>query len=495
MSEYGVPGIGRARAEKLRLANIADRDAFLDASQQEISAIGDPQILKIWLQQQSERQQFGKMTELDAAKLRCEVDLARKLKRTVGEINEPIERMAAEKLPASCISEEVRLLLMDDQQYPRWRQYLAEQVALAREILNREAIEASSAKPGTSKYVLISTDNNIFFADKEGWEALFPRAKETRLIAVSDTVGALLQALTHSRPVPTDMMLRSIADQLRALANKEKLDFLRFLADDYDDYPSSLKPFVLSQLVNVHGKTTSSSEALQYFLQHAVEPLAADVGAYLNLPDTPKILQQSPEILASLYIHALRTTDETKRNNLLRELNSNASSLPSNLTAQWQQSFREMVLENALKRRATNTFNLLMGLHKAYPFQVSPHTPINSDWARIIANEKFPLERLDDLKFEFDISKVDPNAEPLYEQMRSALDHSDALAKLATVLKDPTRDSVLAKHILRGDVPLTSEEDWLWALEMTQFVGEAEADKLWKLSTSPYKELFDAIKT
>jgi hypothetical protein len=464
MEEFGVPGIGVSRWNQLREAKINDLQDFRRASRDKIESIGNAHILKAWVMDQ---QRIGKAhpgSALDAAKARCEIDLAEQTRRAIGELNQPIELLPQEAVPASC-TQEVRTLLIHDQQYLPWREYVATEVEHARQITReqqllrapKQSVGVGSAQPGTTppNFYLVSTDNHMFFANRDNFDKLFPSRKNDKFLATSDQVGALLQALSNDRPVPKPELLASIADQLLAMAQKYNMPFLRFLAQDYDLYP--VKNFQLSQIIALKPGATPNQPAITYFIQNNIEPVAANLATYVNgLASDGK--EVSAEIAASLWIQALRIPDPTKRGEALAALGS------LNTQNDWFLTFADRLKTDALRRRSQDTFELLFAASQESFKTVKDDkgTPkqVDAEWAKIILDEHVPFAKVTQLGFTFG-DNVMPYLEPVYEKTRRSLDSPSSVEAFKLAF---SADAV-RKHILRTG-KLNTEEDQLWALDL-----------------------------
>lgn len=465
MEEFGVPGIGVSRWNQLREAKINDLQDFRRASRDKIESIGNAHILKAWVMDQ---QRIGKAhpgSALDAAKARCEIDLAEQTRRAIGELNQPIELLPQEAVPASC-TQEVRTLLIHDQQYLAWREYVATEVEHARQITREQQLLRApkqsvgvglSAQPGTTppNFYLVSTDNHMFFANRDNFDKLFPSRKNDKFLATSDQVGALLQALSNDRPVPKPELLASIADQLLAMAQKYNMPFLRFLAQDYDLYPA--KNFQLSQIIALKAGATPNQRAINYFIQNNIEPVAANLATYVNdLASEGK--EVSAEIAASLWIQALRIQEPQKRTDAVTALKG----LPA--AADWFSAFADRLKTDALRRRSQDTFELLVAAKREAGAGATLESngvrkQVDAEWARIILDEHVPFLIVYELGFTFG-EQVMPYLEPVYEKTRRSLDSPSSISMFKGTFSETVQ-----KYILRTG-KLNTEEDQLWALDL-----------------------------
>jgi hypothetical protein len=526
-SDFGIPGIGPSRAEELQGAGISDRDAFFNATYDKISEIGNPQILKIWTQQMSQARMTNKMSQLDASKVQCELDIAARTHKTIGELDVPIESVPLADLPASCSSEHVLTLLMQEQHFVKWREYIRVQVQKAREIMNeqRQAAVPVVPAPGTvsgppppppPSYLLINTTNHMFFARRDRFQMLFPKAGVLQVLNVSDAVGSLLQALVNGDDVPEEALLHSISDQLVNLAQKYDLHLLRFLAEDYDKYPP--KPFKFEHMFGA----ALNTEAMEYFVNNSIEPLSSKLDDYI-LKMSQKMradLAKKPDTLASLWLQTLRmflasnpAGGITPANRTIFQALENLviqtrrlleeSSSPDDTNRRWQKALFKKLQKDALKRRATNTFNLLaafknvldgasripdpdltftgtLSIRYLLNDTTDPNrvTQIDADTAKILLSEKVPLLKAQELGVTLDPDQQpDDTLQPFYDALRASFDSPDTMAEFEALYTGNYKLPLHQRVFRSGQ--LTTDDDFLWAWDLAAFLGPAKTTDLW----------------
>ena len=294
-----------------------------------------------------------------------------------------------------------------------------------------------------------------------------------------------MQALARDAPVPEPALLRSIAPQLLALAVKYNLQFLRFLAEEYDDYPDSLKPFKASQVI----QPNAEAEATKYFINNGIEPLSGDLAGYVQTNLVIENLEANPTLLSALWLQAAQITDSVKQRDTFAALKTKSDDLEGRndgaaLKLQWQTDLREKLKLSAQRRRVTDVFNTL-ALLKENDVELAP-TEVTEEWGKIILDEHVPLPKLKGLGFVFSNRGI-RGLDPLYAAAREAVDSKENYKALKLVFDAPVFRYVMKASTESGGNwthVLTSDDDWYWALEMTLII-EGDADTLWNIGKSP----------